>query len=159
MPARAPKKLNSDFYVCKAIRLDRFRDFAELGIKTIINCRPDEPGLAFSSSEAEAVARGLGLHYVYVPIRDRLNITDREVRDFTRAFRTHPKPVVGYCRTGFRAAVAWALEELEHRDRAEIRAQVEAIGFDMEPVCHLIRARQRKIEAPRRSWFYRVFLQ
>ena len=158
MARRPPKQIAEDFFVCKAIELDRFDDFVAAGIKGVIQCRPDEPGLAFGSQTAEKKAHMLGMKFRYVPIRDRLNITARELQAFSEAYQSLPKPAVGYCRTGFRAAVAWGLYELRHRDKCDIRAHIEAVGYDLEPACHMFHAYERKQNLQSRSLLYRIFL-
>lgn len=74
------------------------------GFSTIINNRPDdeEPGQPPSRDIAEA-ARACGIAYFHIPVAPG-QISDKAVAAFAAALDAAAGPVVGYCRTGKRAA-------------------------------------------------------
>lgn len=78
------------------------------GFRTIICNRPDheDPGQpAFADIAAAAAA--VGIEARHIPVRpDAINLAD--VAAFGRAIGELPGPVLGYCRSGGRAAAIWS---------------------------------------------------
>ena len=59
-------------------------------------------------------------------------ITDTDIDDFQRAFKSAPGPILAYCRSGMRSTSLWALAEAELLDVDAIMATALAAGFDLK---------------------------
>ena len=112
-------------------------DIAELagrGFKSIICNRPDgespdQPAWA----TIDAAARSHGMEARHIPVIAS-KISDDEVAAFAEALRDLPSPIAGFCRTGTRAAILWALAN-EGSQGADERIRVAASqGYDLEPL-------------------------
>ena len=99
--------------------------------KTIVNNRPDgeEPGQA-TSSEIEAAARELGLHYVHIPVVAS-QISEGDVRAFADALEQEPGPTLAFCRTGTRSTMLWALSQAGKMSTNEILQRATSAGYDL----------------------------
>ncbi|WP_374282825.1 TIGR01244 family sulfur transferase [Novosphingobium sp.] len=77
---------------------------AAMGFRTVINSRPDgeEPGQP-EAEELAAEAHRLGLTYHHIPVAPS-GPTETEARKLRAALTTAPGPVLGFCRSGRRAA-------------------------------------------------------
>lgn len=97
--------LSHEYSVAPQISAEDVAEIAALGFKTIINNRPDlEGGEAQPTSQSiQDAAKEAGLHYVYIPVIPNA-ILPAEVQAFKQAYDAAPKPILGFCRTGNRAA-------------------------------------------------------
>jgi sulfide:quinone oxidoreductase len=98
-------KISDTYSTCPQISIEDIAEIASLGFKTIVNNRPDlEGGPEQPTSDAIAeVAKQHGLHYIYIPVVPN-QIQESQVDAFKEALSQAAKPVLGYCRTGNRAA-------------------------------------------------------
>jgi uncharacterized protein (TIGR01244 family) len=102
------RKLADDFYVAPQLEPGDLARAAALGIRTVINNRPDaELGLELHDAEAEAEARSAGLAYAYVPVPTG-GMTQEHVRAFREAVDANEGPYLAYCRSGTRSCHLWA---------------------------------------------------
>ena len=125
-------KVTPDFSVTSQIQPGDLAAISELGVRTIINCRPDNEEAAQPSSQSiEAAAQQLGLNYRHIPI-DMSGLKDQSLLDFETAVSDLQGPVLGFCKSGMRAAALWALTETARSDPADILRQVENAGFDLK---------------------------
>lgn len=94
-----------EFSTTAQINIEDLAEIAQLGFKTIINNRPDNEGgeTQPKSADIEAAAKKLGLAYVHIPVIPN-NIQPAQVAAYAQAYAASPKPVLGFCRTGNRAA-------------------------------------------------------
>lgn len=94
-----------DFSTTAQINIEDLPEIAALGFKTIINNRPDNEGgdTQPKSGDIEAAAKKLGLAYVHIPVVPN-NIQPDQVATYAKAYAAAAKPVLGFCRTGNRAA-------------------------------------------------------
>lgn len=125
------KPLGDNLSVCSFVSPAELPDLAKQ-FRTIVNVRPDaeEPGQP-SSAEMEQAARQLGLEYVHIPVVPG-QITDQQVAVFAEALSDKPGPVLGYCRTGTRAASLWALARAGEHGADEVLAAAAKAGFDLQ---------------------------
>ena len=112
--------------------LDRdLREIAALGVRRVVNNRPDgEESGQPSSAEIEAAVRAAGLDYVHAPVVGMPGLD--AVRAAADALEAD-EPVLMYCRSGTRSTVAWALA-MRALDRAgpdEIREAAANAGYDL----------------------------
>ena len=93
-----------EFSTAPQIQVADIAEIAQLGFKTIINNRPDLEGGAEQPTrdQIKTAAETLGLAYLYIPVVPN-NIQPNQIADFSSAFDSAAKPVLGFCRTGNRA--------------------------------------------------------
>lgn len=107
------KKIHDQFYVAGQISLDDMANFAEAGIKTIINNRPDneEPG-QLSAEQSSAAAKALGIEYHHLPMANGQALPDELVAQFKAVLDSSDGPVLAHCRSGMRSSFLWALGQI-----------------------------------------------
>lgn len=98
-------KHSESFSTAPQISVEDVAEIAQLGFKTIINNRPDGEGGADqpASAQIKAAAEKSGLAYFYIPFSPG-NMQPEHVVEFSAVYATAAKPVLGFCRTGNRAA-------------------------------------------------------
>jgi sulfide:quinone oxidoreductase len=105
---------------------------AEIGIRTIINNRPDgeAPGQP-RNADLEARARAHGIAYHFVPaISGRL--TPEDVEAFGAVMETAEAPVLAFCRTGSRTTALWALAAVRAgAEPDDVIARAAEAGYDL----------------------------
>lgn len=103
-------KVSGDFSTTPQISVDDIAEIAELGFKTIINNRPDTEGGVEQPTSVllEETAKQHGLTYVHIPVVPN-NVLPSQIDTFAAAFAASPKPILGFCRTGNRAANLYKL--------------------------------------------------
>lgn len=94
-----------EFSTTTQISIEDLVEIAKLGFKTIINNRPDNEGgeTQPKSVDIEAAAKKLGLAYIHIPVVPN-QIKPEQVEAYAQAYASAAKPVIGFCRTGNRAA-------------------------------------------------------
>jgi uncharacterized protein (TIGR01244 family) len=105
---------------------------ASLGVRTIINNRPDgeDPG-QLSAAEARRLAEARGLAYHHIPIT-AATLSRTDVDAFAAALRDARAPVVAHCRSGTRSALLWALTHMrDGADPLSLIAEVAQHGIDI----------------------------
>ena len=103
------KQLSPNLAVRPQVEPAEIGELAAQGYKGIINARPDgeEPGQP-KSAELEAEARRHGLAYTHIPVVPG-QATPEDAARFAEAVSQCDGKVVGFCRTGARAAGLWDL--------------------------------------------------
>lgn len=103
------KQLTPNLTVRPQIEPAEIGELAAQGFKGIINARPDdeEPGQP-SSAELEAEAKRHGLAYMHIPVVPGQAKAEDAAR-FAEAVSQCDGKVVGFCRSGARAAGLWEL--------------------------------------------------
>jgi uncharacterized protein (TIGR01244 family) len=92
------------FSTAPQIAIEDMQEIAELGIKTVINNRPDAEGGAAQplSADLEKAALAAGLHYFHLPVISG-QITEVQAAKFAELLATNPGPVLAFCRSGARS--------------------------------------------------------
>ena len=105
---------------------------ARLGVRTIINNRPDgEDQGQLSAAEARRLAEAHGLVYHHIPIT-AATLSRADVDAFAAALRDAPTPVVAHCRSGTRSTLLWALVRMrEGADALALVAEAARHGIDI----------------------------
>ncbi len=128
------RPLAPDLAVAPQISEADIAEAARLGYRTIINNRPDgeEPGQLTAARAAE-VARALGLDYRYIPVNAQ-TMGPAVWRDFAKALREAPHPVLAHCRSGTRSTHLWAFQaaEADALSLDEIVEHGARAGYDLE---------------------------
>ncbi len=128
----APRKLTKDIWVGATPTAPMLAQLSRFGIKSVIcNQQDSEEIRILTSKQCEDVARDLGMSYAQAVVEDRFSVSDEEVERFKKAYDAAPKPVFVYCRAGYRAALVWALSQLEDRDIDELIEDVFDTGYDL----------------------------
>ena len=138
------RKVAEGFYVAPQLEPDDFAEAAAMGIKTVINNRPDgEAHDQLSDAEARAAAEAHGLAYVYVPVVTG-GIFPDHIAEMKEAIDSHDGPFVAYCRSGTRSCHLWALVEAVDEDPDRLIEAAATAGYDlfaMRPFLKEIHAR------------------
>ena len=104
------KKLTETYSVIgRQLEVSDIPELVQAGYKTIICNRPDgeeEHQTQFQSIEQEASKHGVATFFL--PISSG-HFSAEAVEEFSQALAQLPAPVLGYCRTGTRATILWAL--------------------------------------------------
>ncbi|MGE0502237.1 MAG: TIGR01244 family sulfur transferase [Rhizobiaceae bacterium] len=101
------KKLHDRFSVSEQIDPRDVAAIAAAGYRSIICNRPDREGWGQPDfAEIEGAAQAAGLKAAYLPITPGAT-SEEQVRRFAELIATLPGPVLGYCRSGARAAGLW----------------------------------------------------
>lgn len=101
------RKIDENFSVSEQLAAKDMGAIAAAGYKSIICNRPDNEGWGQPPfAEIEAAAKAAGLQAAYIPVTPG-GMGERDVKRFAELMRTLPGPVLGYCRSGARAAGMW----------------------------------------------------
>ena len=105
---------------------------ARLGVRTIINNRPDgEDQGQLPAAEARRIAEAHGLAYHHIPIT-AATLSRADVDAFAATLRDAPAPVVAHCRSGTRSTLLWALSRMrEGADPLALVAEAARHGIDI----------------------------
>ncbi len=104
------ESLNADFATCPQLLPAQMAAVVAAGFKSVINNRPDQEGGAEQpgSADIERAALAAGLRYAYLPVIPT-DINPQEVDRMSALIADLPKPVLGFCRSGARAAKLYRL--------------------------------------------------
>ena len=121
--------LNDQLSVAPQIEVTDIAALAARGFRSVINNRPDgeAPGQP-RNAELETAARQAGLGWRHIPVVAG-KVSDDQVRSFAEALRQLPGPVLGFCRSGTRSSMLWAMQAEGTRDG--ILATAAAAGYDL----------------------------
>ncbi|MCJ8318077.1 MAG: TIGR01244 family sulfur transferase [Colwellia sp.] len=125
------QKLSQDIYIADQIDLSDLEQFNRLGIKTIINNRPDQEINAPRSAEVAQRTKELGLSYHYLPIIPGEYLVEN-ISALTAIVAALSSPMVAYCRTGNRSTTLWGLSQQKILGMEEVIKKAKHIGFNIE---------------------------
>ena len=122
--------LEKGVLVADQILPEDLKDLAEQGIKTIFCHRPDGEGPDQPNfAEIAQAAKKLKIKTHYLPVVSG-KISEADVTAFAQLFKESKKPVLGYCRSGMRAASLWALSQGASQGLAQTLEAGKQAGFD-----------------------------
>ena len=128
----APRKLTPDIWVGATPTAYMLAQLSRFGIKSVIcNQQDSEEIRILTSMQCEKISNQLGMSYAQAIVEDRHTVSEQEVIRFKAAYDAAPKPVFVYCRAGYRAALVWALSQLEDRDIDGLIEDVFDAGYDL----------------------------
>ena len=123
------RKLKDGHYVCAQISATSLPQFAEQGIRRIVNNRPDgeEPGQPTSAALA-AAAQAVRLGYAHLPVAGGL---EPETIEAARSILGSGEPTLLFCRSGTRSAMLWAAAMVADGEPVDaVLAATHNAGFD-----------------------------
>lgn len=117
--------------VADQILPEDLNDLAAQGIKTIFCHRPDGEGADQPNfAEIAQAAKKLKIKTHYLPVVSG-KISDADVTAFAELFKEARQPLLGYCRSGMRAATLWALSQGANLGLAQTLEAGKQAGFDL----------------------------
>lgn len=107
----------------------------EQGVTLIVNNRPDGEGPDQTpGAEIESAARAAGIDYLAIPIT-HAGFSHPQVTRLAEALEGAKGQVLGYCRSGTRSTLLWALAEASKgEDPDALAAAAASAGYDVSPV-------------------------
>lgn len=107
----------------------------EQGVTLIVNNRPEgESEDQTPGHEIEAAARAAGIDYRAIPI-GRAGFGRAQIDAMAEALEKAAGPVLGYCRSGTRSTLLWALARASLGEDPDALAGAAALaGYDLAPV-------------------------
>jgi uncharacterized protein (TIGR01244 family) len=105
------------------------------GVTLIVNNRPEgESDDQTPGAEIEAAARAAGIDYIEIPI-GHSGFSHPQVAKLAEALERNEGAVLGYCRSGTRSTLLWALARASMGDEPKALAAAAAeAGYDLGPV-------------------------
>lgn len=107
----------------------------DAGVAMIVNNRPEgEADDQTPGAEIEAAARAAGIDYLAIPI-GHSGFSQPQVAALAAALENAGGPVLGYCRSGTRSTLLWALAQASRgEDLEQLAAAAAQAGYDVSPV-------------------------
>ena len=134
------KEIMEGVWVAGQLREDDFARAAELGIRTVINNRPDgEAPDQLPHAEAQEAARAAGLGYHYLPIVNG-GISVESVEAMRALLAEAEGAVLAYCRTGTRSTFLWAFASADAVPSEAIVEAAASAGYDLSGIAPQLRA-------------------
>jgi len=133
------RQLTDRILVSPQIDLADVAEAARLGVKHIINNRPeDESDDQTPGPVIEQAARDAGLTYVAIPVTHG-GFSQGQVDAMAAALADTDGPVLAYCRSGTRSTLLWALARASQGSTAaELAPIAAAAGYDIGPIRPLV---------------------
>ena len=105
------------------------------GVTLIVNNRPEGEGDDQTpGADIEAAARAAEIDYLAIPIT-HAGFSHPQVAKLAEALDRATGPVLGYCRSGTRSALLWALAQASRGEEpAALSAAAASAGYDVSPV-------------------------
>ncbi len=129
------RKLSDTMLASPQISLDDIAEAKAVGVTLIVNNRPDgEDPSAPQGDEIAAVAEAAGLSYVAIPI-GHSGFSEPQVDALIAALEANTGATLGYCRSGTRSTLLWALAQAKLGTSPDtIAAAAAQAGYDISPV-------------------------
>lgn len=129
------RKLTDGVYASPQITLDDIAEAAAMGVKLIVNNRPEgESDDQVPGAEIEAAAHAAGIDYVAIPVT-HAGFSEPQVVAMAKALEGADGPVLAYCRSGTRSTLLWALSEASQGGDPDALTNMAAkAGYDVSPV-------------------------
>lgn len=129
------RQLPGPVYVSPQISAEDLAAAADLGVRLVINNRPEgEAEDQTPGAEIAAAAHAAGMDYLAIPITMQ-SLSKADVEAMKTALERAPGPILAYCRSGTRSTLLWALARSLCGDDPEASAvAAAAAGYDVSPV-------------------------
>lgn len=133
------RKLTDTMYASPQIAVDDVAEAQAMGIRLIVNNRPEgESEDQIPGSAIEQAARDAGIDYVAIPVT-QAGFSEAQVSAMSRAIKQSEGPVLAYCRSGTRSTLLWSLAEASRGTNPQkIAARAANAGYDVSPVRAMI---------------------
>lgn len=129
------RKITGGIYASPQITADQIAEATALGIKLIVNNRPEGEGDDQTpGEEIEAAARAAGMDYVAIPVTHS-GFSEPQVKAMADALDAAQGGVLAYCRSGTRSTLLWALAEASLGGDPDALTNMAAkAGYDVSPI-------------------------
>lgn len=137
------RTLDDSLHAASQIGLADLKSLAAQGYRAVVSNRPDaeEPGQP-TAAEIAAAARSEGLEFRHIPVTASA-IGEDAVAAFSAAVAELPQPILGFCRTGTRTTLLWALAKGHIEPADALIATAGAAGYDIAGLKPRLEARAR----------------
>jgi uncharacterized protein (TIGR01244 family) len=128
-------KLTEGVFVAPQIATDTVAEAGAMGVKLIINNRPEgESDDQTPGSEIDAAAKAAGMGYIAIPVTHS-GFSEPQVKAMADALAGADGPVLAYCRSGTRSTLLWALAESSQGGDPDALTNMAAkAGYDVSPI-------------------------
>ncbi len=125
------RKLDDTLSTSPQVAPEELAIIAAAGFRAIISNRPDgeDPGQP-TAAEMKAAAEKHGLAFRHIPVTGG-GIGPDDIQAMADALETLPGPIFGFCRTGTRTAMLWALAKAPSSDPDTLIAAARDAGYDL----------------------------
>ena len=125
-------RLSPSFAVAGQLTAADFAELAAQGIKSVIGNRPDgEHPDQLSAAESEKLAKEHGMAFRYMPLVMADVLEPRTAAATQAAIDSLPAPVLAFCRSGTRSAMAWANTASQTQPVEAVVASLKAADFEI----------------------------
>ncbi len=132
-------KLTETMWVAPQLSVADVARAADMGVKSIINNRPDGEGDDQpAGADLAAAAHASGLNYAAIPV-SHAGFSAPQVEAMRAVLDKEAGPILAFCRSGTRSCFLWALAEAHGgKDVAMLREQAAAAGYDLSPIAAML---------------------
>ena len=132
-------KLTETMWVAPQLTVADVARAAEMGVKCIINNRPDgESDDQPAGADLAAAAHASGINYAAIPV-SHAGFSALQVEAMRAVLDKEAGPILAFCRSGTRSSFLWALAEAgAGKDVAKLREQAAAAGYDLSPIAAML---------------------
>ena len=128
------KRLTDDVWVAGQLQEPDFAEAAALGVRTIVNNRPDgEAADQLPHARAQEAAERAGLAYHYLPVANG-HLTFETVETMRALLEEFEGPVLDYCTSGTRSAFLWAFASAAWLPSATIVEAARGAGYELSGI-------------------------
>jgi len=133
------RKVTDQLFASPQIDVDAVEEAKKLGIRLIINNRPEgESEDQTPGAQIEAAARLAGMDYLAIPVT-HAGFSEAQVKAMAQALANAEGPILAYCRSGTRSTLLWSLAEAQRGGNPQkIAASAANAGYDVSPVRAMI---------------------
>ena len=129
------RKLSDTMFASPQITVDDVATAKAMGVTLIVNNRPE--GESDDQTPGDAIAEAAhaaGIEYLAIPIT-HAGFSHPQVTALADALAENEGPVLGYCRSGTRSTLLWALAKASTGENPEALTEAAAAaGYDLSPV-------------------------
>lgn len=124
------QQLNEQIYISDQIKVSDMNTLKNMGIKSIINNRPDNEDKSQPlSHDLFQSATDINLDYQYLPVMPS-TFSNETIAKLTKMLDIMEKPIVMFCRTGNRSTNLWALSQVDVYGQQYVLDKTKRLGFD-----------------------------
>lgn len=138
------RRIDDTILVSPQITPGDVADAASLGVRHVINNRPDDEEPDQPDGVAiEAAALAAGLTYAAIPVT-HAGFSHPQIDAMAAALDAAEGPVLAYCRSGTRSTLLWALAQAKRGEHpAALAERAEKAGYDLAPIRPMLDALSR----------------
>ena len=135
-------RLSPSFAVAGQLTAADFDEIAAQGFKSVIANRPDgEHPDQLSAAETEQLAMERGMAFRYLPLVMAIVLDPATSAATQAAIDEMPGPVLAFCRSGTRSAMAWAATAAQTQPVDSVIASLKAADFEIAGLAEELKAR------------------